>query len=343
MKTNQQMAVLTGITLILGTYVALAQTPQFTAVDLGFGTVPSALNNGGRIAGTFNPNGTQYGDGFVYDSHRGSITDLGNGISPRGINNSGKVIGEVYDPEIASWRAFVFIGGTLIKIPTLGGSPDGAGPLSEALGINSSGAVVGRSKLPANPDGSATVHAFLYRNGAVRDLGTLGLLPAVSSYSYAFGVNDLEEIVGASDLEAAVYDNGVWTSLGFYGAAVSINNTGQIGANKWLTDSSTGAVYDQAVIVDGGIITEISSLGGKECAAYKINNAGQVVGNSVLSDGLFPGHAFLYNNGTTYDLNSLLTGDIGTYLYAAVDINDAGAIVAIGFNGHGYLLAPVGQ
>jgi probable HAF family extracellular repeat protein len=118
----------------------------------------------------------------------------------------------------------------------------------------------------------------------------------------------LGQIVGASDLQAAVYENGGWRGLGFYGAAASINNSGQIAANKWLTDSTSGALYDQAVLIDGGTITEISSLGGKECAAHKINKASQVVGSSVLADGGFPGHAFLYSNGTTYDLNSLLTG-----------------------------------
>jgi probable HAF family extracellular repeat protein len=74
--------------------------------------------------------------------------------------------------------------------------------------------------------------------------------------------------------------------------------------------------------------------------AYAINNSGQVVGGSFLSDNVTY-HAFLYyRNGPMLDLNNLLLNSIGTYLTEAFGINDSGQIIANGANGHAYLLTP---
>jgi probable HAF family extracellular repeat protein len=64
---------------------------------------------------------------------------------------------------------------------------------------------------------------------------------------------------------------------------------------------------------------------------YGINNSGQVVGETCMSDGS-DGHAFLYSNGAMTDLNTLIDPVSGWTLIGAVDINDAGQIVCCGFN-----------
>jgi probable HAF family extracellular repeat protein len=71
--------------------------------------------------------------------------------------------------------------------------------------------------------------------------------------------------------------------------------------------------------------------------AYGINDLGQVVGNSTLSD--LAVHAFLYQNGTMYDLNNLIVPGNGVVLESAVGINNEGQIIANGSDNNGALRA----
>lgn len=58
---------------------------------------------------------------------------------------------------------------------------------SYAGGINNDGQVVGYSRLIASQDYD---HAFLYQNGSMQDLGTLG------NASYPYSINDSGQIAG---------------------------------------------------------------------------------------------------------------------------------------------------
>jgi probable HAF family extracellular repeat protein len=101
-----------------------------------------------------------------------------------------------------------------------------------ATGINSSGQVVGDSFLP----GDSVVHAFLYSNGVMIDLGVLA-----PTNSDALGINNSGQVVGeftASDglFHAFLYSNGSLLDLHPYLAplgaiesvAEGINDQGQI-------------------------------------------------------------------------------------------------------------------
>ena len=122
------------------------------------------------------------------------FTDLGTlgglGSIATYVNNSGQAVGYSYYNNLTEQtEAFLDTNDTLVPLGFLGTGTD-----SEAAGINSSGEIVGFSGTvpygtPANMDG----HAFLYSNGAMTDLGTLG-----GSFSYATAVNDSGEIVGYS-------------------------------------------------------------------------------------------------------------------------------------------------
>src|SRR5262249_29649121 len=144
--------------------------------------------------------------------------------------------------------------------------------------------------------------AFLYKDGAMLDLGALG-----GRTSRAFGINNQDQVVGSADLDSAtshafVYQDGVMTDLGTLGGdrseAKAINDFGQVvGQSRfddfsknshtflWTPDHPNGTT---------GTLTELPTLEtGLESPAFDITADGRVVGDSsVVSN--YPPHAYLW-------------------------------------------------
>ncbi|HEX8707045.1 MAG TPA: FG-GAP-like repeat-containing protein [Pyrinomonadaceae bacterium] len=261
---------------------------------------------------------------------RYTVTDLGtlggNRSAAFGLNDTSQVAGYSYLTKDGPdhYHAFRYSGGVMTDIGTLGGQR------STATDINASGQVTGYSELQTG----TTPHAFLYGDGNMQDLGTL---PGDSG-SYAFGINSLGQVVGASFKlvvtntfltstyeHAFLYSNGSMQDLsaqlgGADSRASDINASGQVVGRFVASQERPGCRH--AFLYSGGVMTDIGALAGTLCSeAMAINDSGVVTGFTNTTDGRSP-RLFLYSNGMMQDLGSL--GDQGG---APAGINSAGEIV----------------
>jgi probable HAF family extracellular repeat protein len=206
-------------------------------------------------------------------------------------------------------------------------------------------------------DGSATIlndaalRAFLWREGVMTDLGTLG----GPNSSASFPLNERGEITGFSDTSTPdplgenfcgfstgltclpfVWQKGVMNRLptlgGNNGQAGEVNNRGQVvGLAENTTHDSTctapQVLQIRPVLWEKGQPQELPTFpGDSDGVATAINDKGQVVGNS--GECATPGfHALLWQDGVATNLGNLG----GTMGNVPQDINNQGQVV--GFSG----------
>lgn len=231
---------------------------------------------------------------------------------------------------------------TVTDLGTLGGT------LGAAQGINDRGWVVGFSTLP----GDQIQHSFLWVDGVMTDLGTLGGPNSGGDQGGNFRPNLKGEIPGfaqtsdPSPLDVScpfpgpvliclpfIWKDGLKRILptlgGVTGAATAINNRGEAmgGANNTTLDSTCPFKFQQfkPVIWKKGEIEELPTVSGDpDGQAFAINDKGQVVGMSTDCVGQVA-HALLWQkNGTVTDIGNL-GGAHG--FNAAFAINNRGEIV----------------
>lgn len=204
----------------------------------------------------------------------------------------------------------------------LGALPNAPGA-SEAFDLNSSGTIAGSSTY--NPVQPAQIRAVVGTASPVTALPE----PLGGGLSRAFAINDVGQVAGwdrvpgATDRRLAV----VWTS----GAPTVLNplaqhqNARAFGINAHgvvvgqSSPNATGGNGARAVVWNGTTATDLGTLGGQQSSAQDINDAGQVVGNSLLPDGSV--RATLWQNGTVTNLGS------GANFSYATAINNKGQIV----------------
>jgi len=299
-----------------------------TSSDLGTlgggAAVANGLNNFNQVVGYSSTVGDSEYHAFLGTGQTlFDLGTLGGGISSAtAVSDTGHVAGYSFVSLAGlDYHAFVVPpGGAMVDLGTLGGST------SSGLAVNNSGQVIGAS----DTTGNSALHAFLYSNGSMRDLGTLG-----GTYSAAFALNELGQVTGesttAGELEIHAYlCNGtamqdLGTLGGTYSSGFAINNAGQV-----IGDSSlAGDVEYHGFILRNGAMQDLGTLGGHFSTVWAINGPGQVVG--VSSNANFQSRAFLWQNGTMTDLNTLLPANSGWELTGAFFINDRGQIVGNGF------------
>jgi probable HAF family extracellular repeat protein len=229
-------------------------------------------------------------------------------------------------------RSFVWQNGVMHDIGTLGG-PDAVSTTQ-----NAHGQITGQSWTSSTPNpatGIPTLDPFLWTNGHMRNLGTLG-----GTIGMANWLTNRGEVVGFSDLAGDqtghpfLWANGHMRDLGTLG--------GDCGFANWVNDR--GDVVGGAQAPDqnfhgflwrNGKMHDLPPVGGAPWAfANSVNDHGQVVGNETDAKGN-ERFAALWSGGHGYNLNTLIAPS-ALHLTSAEYINDLGEIVGHGVlrNGH---------
>lgn len=247
-----------------------------------------------------------------------------------GVNDRGQAVGWALDAA-GRTNAFLWHNGHMTSLGFLPG-----GSNSVATAINQNGDITGYSYVSAT-----NYHAFLYVSNMV-DIGTLS-----GPNSYAYGINKQLDITGASWLATNTRPNNstplcfvwrnstfirilpfsTWSSCDGYG----INELGRICGTTHVYSPNGrwwGFVWkddNQNMTNEYGEMKLLGSLavkdsGGEYSGAMDINDIGQVVGWTGITNTAFPRHAFLVtpSNGnwklptaSAIDPTNILMQDLG--------------------------------
>ena len=248
----------------------------------------------------------------------------GRNAAAQSINNLGQVAGmaenterddtcPAFNPALLQSQQFKFKPviwekGQARELPTMPGDPDGI-----VFSINDKGQAVGGSgscaafQLSGDLTYLYSLHATLWQNGTVTDLGNLGGV-APGGGNTAIFINNRGQAIGTS-------------------------GTGDGSLHAFLWSKATG-IRDLGTVAD-----DIASVG------LGLNDGGDSVGISF--DANFNPRAFLRRDGgVMVDLNTLIPADSSLFLFDACSINSSGEIIgiAVDSNGeaHGYLATPAG-
>jgi len=332
-------------------------------VSLAVEPIAQIVNHQGTAVGEadtttpnpYYPNGNPFVGGDAYVGHafswqQGVLSDLGTlpgGLNSGAdwINHAGVVVGISENGEIDPLLGFpegiavLWKDGKIISLGTLDGGYE-----SVANAVNDRGQVVGPA-LNTIPDpysmlglGTQT-RGFLWENGVMRDLGTLGGPDAFAIY-----VNDQGQVAGSSYVNSTpnsadtcgyiptqdpfLWEGGKMIDLGTLGGvcgfANGLNNRGEVVGQSDLS----GDVYFHPFLwTKSGGMRDLGTLGGDYASASWLNDAGEVVGWSALKEGSAD-HAFLWREGVMTDLG----GIEGFPCSNANAINSSGQIVGAAYS-----------
>jgi probable HAF family extracellular repeat protein len=262
------------------------------------------------------------------------------------INQRGQIAGVSENGQIdlafgnPQFHAVLWENGIVRDLGTLGGMS------SFASSINDQGQVTGVAlnnvpdslSILGSGDGttSTQTRGFLWQNGKMHDLGSLG-----GPDTFAIFLNQRGQVAGMSytsdipdptsgfpPMDPFLWENGNIKDLGNFGGSnplglfsgfiSGLNDGGQVTGTMTLSGDQTS----HAFLWNGEKLSDLGTLGGSFAVSYGLNSVGAVVGISGLpGDNVF--HGFLWRNGVMTDLGTV-DGDACS---TAQNVNSIGQVV----------------
>lgn len=228
---------------------------------------------------------------------------------------TGDAVNSAFRTHAYRWEA-----GSILDLGTL--APSEAG---DSIGndINNLGRIVGTSDLDNT---FSTDRAFYYDGANMINLGTLG-----GSDSYAFGINESNQVVGWSWRDNTINNPGVFIWSPGTGMVDIMSGFGRdINEEGDICGYRRNPSNNQAFIRDGSTIINLGFLpNGVVSEAFALNDKEVVVGwSSYINGNLSDRMAFVWRNGVMSSLGTLPDSGFIDYVGSiALDINNAGTIV----------------
>lgn len=301
--------------------VAMAVAPAATAaagwtlVDVGTlggpGSYGAALSDSGVVVGCSE---TRSGAVHAFAYENGALRDLGAGCA-LAVNNRGAVAGRSGEGDLQVWRD-----GAVVTL----------GMKGDIGGINDAGVVAGTRTA------GTSSRAFVYRDGAVTDLGTLDD-SAPDARSEATSINASGQVAGSSNGRAFLYQDGRLRDLGTLGGNNS--NARAISSRGEVVGSASNELGQPTAFIYSGSMRALPTPAYTN--ATGVNSAGQVVGSG---EGI---RGFVLQGGAMTRLEELpAVVAAGWRRLEPTGINERGWIVGTGENSAGdlraFLLVPSG-
>ncbi len=320
------------IAIGLGSVKPVSAASLYAITGLDF--LPSDINDSAQVVGQ----NYLWQNGNVIDLNTLAGANNSN-LFATSINNNGAIVGggltvnaSTTTQQTIPSQAFISDGNTISDLPRNYFCDFSCPPIT-AEDINDSGTVVldyaGRLGLIQQSDGTTT-----------QVLSTRLL--------FNIAINNQDQVVGTgvfsgSGIKATSFPRRGFTpatteteSVFFSRFTTSANDVDDLGnivgsSQPSLSSPVIATLWEQGTGNLPGV--SLGTLGGTNSEAFGINNSQQIVGFSTLSDSSTR-HAFLWEEGSLIDLNSLVDPGIGWELTSAFEINNGGDIIGVGnFNG----------
>ena len=152
---------------------------------------------------------------------------------------------------------------------------------------------------------------FLWQNGVMQDLGTLGdsdAFVADKEHGQVVGCATTNSVAPNPTQDAFLWESGRMTDIGTFGGtyacAFVVNNHGQaMGAATLPGDQATHAFFWER-----GTLTDLGNFGGTTVEPFWLNNIGEVVRGGAEYPGDATRHGFLWKKDVITDLGTLYSG-----------------------------------
>ena len=320
-------------------------------------SIPTTPVSNGFVCGGLD--GTVPFVNHAFEWKRGTTTDLGalpggnNCSVGTSINTRGEIVGVsengAFDPVFGTNAVggVLWKDGQIIDLGTLGG------PSSSADEINGRGQVVGFA-LDAISDPVSIVYfglagltngtqtrAYLWEDGVMQDLGTLGGPDAVALF-----VNERGQVAGFSYTNSTLNPvTGLPTTHPFvWTKETGMKDLGSLGGSLGWANSESGGFNNRGEMIgisnvagdmiahpflwDGEKLIDLNTatIGGNPVTANEISDAGEVIGTAVFPNGA--SDAYLWKDGAAVNLGTLP----GDCLSEAFAINGRRQIIGASVN-----------